>query len=149
MSLFHPSIKKVVFSDVDEIIEIIDEAFPYITFTKEKVIKKLSSPNFLLLKSVRGNIFTGFLEVEFINTSKARLNAVYVNDAFRCQGFATKLINEAIHEVKRKKVNYFFLLVKENNLVAKKLYEKVGFVFEKFHDKKLDGSVVEVWGYKK
>lgn len=149
MSLFHPSIKKVVLSDVDEIIGIIDDAFPYVTFTKKKVIKKLSNKNFLLLKSVRGNIFTGFLEVEFIDVSKARLNAIYVIDAFRCQGFAKKLIDEAIHEIRRKKISEFFLLVKEDNIIAKKLYEKSGFVFEKFHDKKLDGSIVEVWVYKK
>lgn len=149
MSLFRPSIKKIVLDDVNEIIDMIDEAFPYVSFTYEKIKEKINNKNFLLLKSTRNNIVTGFLEIEFLDNNVARLNAVYVIDAFRRQGFATKLMKEAIHEIKRKRIKKFFLLVKENNSLAKDFYKKNSFVFEKLHDKKLEDSIVEVWVYKK
>ena len=55
------------------------------------------------------------------------------------------MIKKSIHEVKRRRFHTFFLLVKKDNLIAKKLYEKEGFVFVKMHDKEIDGSKVEVW----
>ncbi len=145
MSLLHPSIQKVNEKDIPEIINIIDEAFPYVSFTKDKIKEKLNNKNFLLLKSHRNNIINGFLELEFLDKDKVRLNAVYVADAFRRQGFATKLMKEAIHEIKRRRINTIFLLVKENNVAAKELYKKRKFSFTNLHDKELDDSIVEVW----
>lgn len=145
MSLFRADVEKVTTDDVYDILEIIDYAFPYVTFTKEKLEEKIKSKNFYLIKHHQNNILTGFLELEFLEDNIARLNAIFVEEAFRGQGFANKLVKAAVHECKRRRIHKIFLLVKEKNDAAKHLYKKRKFKFIKMHDKELDDSKVEVW----
>ncbi len=133
--------------DIEDVEQFIEYFFPYTAITKEKIAEKLKLDNFFLIKHHQKNILTGFAEIEFFFDKKeARLNAVFVEEAWRGQRIATKLVKKCIHEVKRRKhIHRFFLLVKESNLAAKNLYRKCGFEFESTHDKIIDGSVVEVW----
>ncbi len=148
--MMHPQlfkISKLKEEDIPWINEVIKKEFPYTTFSKEKLSEKIDNTNFFLIKHHQKNISTGFLELEFfLEEGKARLNAIFVEEAWRGQGIAKKLLKKAIHECKRRKeIHSIFLLVKEDNFGAKKLYEKIGFVFEKIHDKEIDNSIVEVW----
>jgi ribosomal protein S18 acetylase RimI-like enzyme len=145
MSLLFPNINKVEESDIEDILSIINEAFPYVTFSKELIKEKLKNKDFFLVKLHQKNILVGFLELEFISKEIVRLNAIFISEAFRGQGFATELLKKAIHECKRKRVKKIFLLVKEENIAAKELYKKRKFNFTKFHDKELDSSKIEVW----
>ncbi len=145
MSLIFPHIDKLNETDITDVLEIVNSVFPYVTFSEDLIKEKLKSNNFFLIKYHQKNVLIGFLELEFIDNKLARLNAVFVSDAFRCRGIATKLINKAVHECRRKRIKKIFLLVKEDNLVAKNLYKKQKFVFVKLHDKELDGSIIEVW----
>lgn len=145
MSLFRADIEKVTSDDVYDILEIIDYAFPYITFTKEKLEEKIKSKNFYLIKYHQNNILTGFLELEFLEDNIARLNAIYIEEAWRGQGFANKLVKAAVHECKRIRIHKIFLLVKKENEGAKHLYKKRKFKFKEMREKELDGSKVEVW----
>jgi ribosomal protein S18 acetylase RimI-like enzyme len=140
-------ISKIEKEDVSDVEQFIEYFFPYTPITKEKIVEKLKMDNFFLIKHHQKNIITGFAEVEFFFDKKeARLNAIFVGEAWRGQRIATKLMKKCIHEVKRKKhIHRLFLLVKESNLAAKNLYRKSGFEFESIHDKIIDGCVVEVW----
>ena len=89
---------------------------------------------------------TGFSEIEFFfEKSEARLNAIYVEESWRDQGIAKRMIAKLINECKHKKINRLFLLVKVKNEDAKALYERTGFTFEKMHEKEIQGDKVEEW----
>ncbi len=143
-------LKKIKDSDIPDMLSIINTVFPYTSFSNEIIYKKIRDKNFFLIKFCHNNVFTGFAETQFFpDEKKARFNAVFVSEAWRGQGIATKLLKKSIHEVKRRKgFQEFFLLVKESNNSAKKLYSKCGFSFKKINEKKIEDSVVEVWSIK-
>jgi ribosomal protein S18 acetylase RimI-like enzyme len=140
-------ISKIEKEDVEDIEQFIEYFFPYTSITKETISEKIKKSNFFLIKHHQKNIITGFSELEvFEDKKEARLNAVFVEEAWRGQKIATKLIKKSIHEAKRRKhLHRLFLLVKESNTPAKNLYRKCGFEFEKIHDKQIEECVVEVW----
>lgn len=126
--------------------EAIREQFPYTSFTPQHIIERINDPKYLVLVAKQVNIFTGFAELEFfLEKKEARLNAIYVEEAWRDQGIAIMLIEKVINTCKHKRIQRLFLLVKKNNEAAKGLYKKTGFTFEGMHDKVIDGSEVEVW----
>ena len=137
---------KATGNDVPVLDEIIKKEFPYTTYNSEKISGKLNDDKYFIVKAHQKNIFVGFTEAEFFD-NEARLNAVYVEEAWRGQKIALHLIRKIIHECKRRRVHRIFLLVKERNFAAKCLYEKSGFVFERIYEKEIDESVVEMWHY--
>jgi len=129
--------------------EIIKREFPYTEFTPEKIISRIEDNKFVVLVAMQENIITGFSEMElFLEKKEARLNAIFIDEAWRDQGIAKMLIQKIINTCKHKKIQRLFLLVKENNEDAKALYSKTGFVFEKIHNKKIENAKVEVWAQK-
>jgi ribosomal protein S18 acetylase RimI-like enzyme len=72
---------------------------------------------------------------------------VFVEEAWKGQKIALKMLKHLIHECKRKRIHRLFLLVKEDNYPAKSLYANIGFDFERMYAKVLDGSPVELWSY--
>jgi [ribosomal protein S18]-alanine N-acetyltransferase len=137
-------VTKITKNDCSDLNEMLQAEFSYIDLSKEKILKKIDNKNFFLIKCHQKNIILGFAELEYV-AERARMNAIFVEEAFRGQGIATKLIHHLIHEAKRQRIHTIFLLVKERNFAAKELYIKNGFDFVKMHDKDLDGSKVEVW----
>lgn len=147
MKLSFFKIKKLKKEDIPQVKEWIDSFFPYTNFSNETISEKIKDENFILLKHHQKNIITGFAELQFLK-KKARLNALFVEEAWRGQGIGSKLMSKIIHHCKRKRLHKLFLLVKKSNAEAKTFYKKMGFEFEKMHDKELDGSKVEVWSMK-
>jgi ribosomal protein S18 acetylase RimI-like enzyme len=132
--------------DADWLDEQIREEFPYTEFTPKNIVERINNPKYIVIVARQENIITGFAEIElFIEDSEARLNAIFVDDAWRGQQIATELIQKAINECKHKKLQRLFLLVKENNVGAKELYKKTGFEYEGPHDKIIQGSKIEIW----
>jgi ribosomal protein S18 acetylase RimI-like enzyme len=140
-------IKSAADEDVAIIDEIIRRQFPYTKIPQERISKKIKDKNFLIFAAYQENIFMGFAEFELLG-EEARLNGIYVEEAWRGQKVATKLVKRALHECNKKHFRKVFLLVKETNEGAKKLYQKTGFRFEKMHDREIDGSKVEIWSVK-
>jgi len=135
--------------DVEWIDEIVKVEFPYIEFTKGKIAQKINDPNFNIIIARQANIQVGFCETEFFLLKKeARLNAIFVEDAWRDQGIGKALIAQTINDCKHKKIQRLFLLVKEENIDAKELYKKTKFKFVGMHDKLIDESNIEIWEQK-
>jgi len=109
----------------------------------------MNDSKYLVLVARQANILTGFAELEFfLDKKEVRLNAIYVDDAWRGQKIATKIVKRILDECGRMQYERLFLLVRESNSGAKELYEKNGFIFEKMHDKKIGGEKIEVWSQK-
>ena len=66
----------------------------------------------------------------FYNNGKADvmlIDDIQTKEEFRRKGYGTKLINKAISEAKKLKVDSVELVVNKDNKIAKRLYKKVGF----------------------
>ncbi|MEK6958715.1 MAG: GNAT family N-acetyltransferase [archaeon] len=142
-------IKKATISDAPVLQGIIKREFSYTKFSPQTIVEKLVDERFLIIKTVDKKEFVGFAELDLLNDpaklGQARLNAVYVSDKFRKKGVATKLVKKLLSLAKKKKLKKVFLLVRFDNELAKGLYLKCGFLFEKIHDKIIEGKEVEVW----
>lgn len=68
----------------------------------------------------------GYISIYYF-LDEANLQKVVVNESYRRKGIATELINHAIDYLKSQNVSKFYLEVNEKNLVAIKVYEKLGF----------------------
>ncbi len=142
-------IEKARAEDAEWIDEKIRIEFPYTEFTPKKIAERMNDPKYLVLVSHQNNILTGFAELEFfLDKKEARLNAIYVNDAWRGQKIATKIVKRILEECSKIELDRLFLLVRTSNNGAKELYEKNGFIYEKIHDKKIGGEKIEVWSQK-
>ncbi len=132
--------------DVPWLDQKISEEFPYTQFTPQKIEEKITDPKFLVLIAKQENIYTGFCEIElFLDKKEARLNGIYVEDAWRDQGIAKAMIARMLEYCKANKIERLFLLVKKTNENAKALYKTTKFTFEKIHEKEIEGTEVEVW----
>jgi predicted GNAT family acetyltransferase len=60
-------------------------------------------------------------------TGRCEINMVYTNPAYRGQGYAMKSVKRLTKKAKGK----VYLIVKKNNVSAKRCYTKAGFVFSK------------------
>ena len=72
------------------------------------------------------NELLGFINMD-IKYDKSELVYIYVKEEYRNKGIATKLLNEAITDLKQKEVINITLEVNENNQKAINFYLKNGF----------------------
>ncbi len=139
-------IKKASEKDVSWLDGVISTEFPYTGFSFFDIAHKISDSNYLVFCAFEKKKPVGFVELQFFSSdSSARLSAVFVEKKSRKKGIATKLAKKVLLECVKRKCGHVFLLVKEKNKVAKSFYKKLGFSFEKTHDKIIEESNVEVW----
>ncbi len=81
-----------------------------------------------------------------ISYDSADIMNVSVNEKYRRQSLAFKLLSELIDEGRRMGIKEFTLEVRENNAPARALYEKLGFKFEgirpNFYTKPVEGAAI-------
>lgn len=58
---------------------------------------------------------------------EAYIESLFIIKEYRNQGLATNLINKFIEEAKKLNTKYIFIENKKDNIVAKKLYDKLNF----------------------
>ncbi len=136
-------IKEVEEQDYGEVISLIRTAFPYTEFNEEKIKQRIESNKIFLFKAVEGKQLQGFIEVELLEESIARINGLTVKPKFRKKGVAKKLLQHTLNFLKKKKTERVLLLVKQGNQAAKKLYKEEGFRFIGMYHRQLDNMVVE------
>lgn len=142
-------IKKASDKEVSWLDSVISTEFPYTGFSFFDIAHKIDDSNYLVFCAFEKKKPVGFVELQFFSSdSCARLSAIFVEKKSRKKGIATKLVKKVFLECKKKKYFHVFLLVKEGNKVAKAFYKKIGFSFEKMHDKIIEDSKIEVWSLK-
>ncbi len=137
------NIKKIDESDYGEVIKLIKLEFPYVEFDEKKIRERIESNKIFLFKAVEGKKILGFVELEILEGSIARINGLTVKPESRNKGVAKALLDYAIGFLKGKKVTRILLLVKEKNAAAKKIYKETGFDFIGMYHRELDREVVE------
>jgi ribosomal protein S18 acetylase RimI-like enzyme len=137
-------IKKIINNeDADQcdklLTKLIQDENKYNVNLKDNIVIKnyfkamLRNPQNILLGEIRDNKIVGylFLKIIFDDTVKDPsylIDGLYVDDKYRQLGIGSNLIEEAIKYVQDKHIRYLEVNAMANNQIAKKLYEKYGFV---------------------
>lgn len=131
--------------DIEKLNEIIENDYPYKNFSNETLSDRIRKPGVIILKKTYNKELAGFVDFE-VKENFGLINAVSVKKSYRRKGFGKELLEKALDVLKQNNIFEAKLLVKQENAQAKKLYESIGFTFIKIHDKKIQNSLVEVWG---
>lgn len=134
----------VSLNDVPVLQKLIGQEFPYIKKPKEQLGSRIQNPFFFLFKIEQNKKLAGFCEIEVLEENKTvRLNALAILPEFRKKGLGNQLLKEILQFLKEKKFETIWLLVKRENKIARKMYEKKGFQWNRALPKKIDNAIVE------
>lgn len=107
--------------------------------TQQFLYKRFKNKQSVIFISLKDDIITGFI-VLYLSFSTAEcaeyyiLDDTYVTPSYRRQGSAHQLIDTAILYARQQKALRISLQTSSDNLAAKILYEKLGFVLDEEFD---------------
>lgn len=136
-------ISKAVFSDAKKIAELVQNEFPYVNASGQKIKSRLENPNIEIFKISEKKELAGIIDLEILPNNTGRINGLAVLEKFRGKNFGKKLLKKGISFFSGKNFDKIILLVGKDNGVAKSLYKSYGFEFSKRHFKKISGNEVE------
>lgn len=116
-------------------------------YSNTLIKESFENKNNVYLLACKNNLCLAYLNVVIV-MDECNLVKIVVDRSSRYQGIATGLLYYLFEFVKEKGVTKIYLEVRQNNVNAKKLYEKVGFrkehVRNKYYD---DGTDAEIFWY--
>lgn len=107
-------------------------------YLRGTIEKTLHDPSMLTLVAEDSGNIIGYINFSFV-LDEAELNKVVTHKDYRGRGVASALISDSIRILKEKGIITIFLEVREDNIVAQKLYEKIGFNFYYTREKYYNG----------
>lgn len=145
-------IRKAVLSDALDIYNLESECFSN-KYSLSTINQDLGNDKVTMFLKYKNNRLIGYISLyHFLD--EANLQRIAVIQSERRQGVASELIEFATQYLKSLGIKSFYLEVNENNLIAIKVYEKLGFnnistrknyygnenaiIFQKFLDLKKD-----------
>ena len=90
--------------------------------------KMLDDENIIILGYYINNIIVGYMLIRRMANNTCLLDGLYVEKEYRNKGIGKSLLTEAISRIKNMNVKYVDINVMYNNIIAKHIYEKLGFV---------------------
>ncbi len=114
-------------------------------WNEEMLLSSFSTQRFGGIIASLGNEDVGYITFD-LGIDDADIEEVFVLPKYRKQGVALALVNEVFLRLKEKGTKKIFLEVRENNILARKLYEKRG--FSKINERKkyyFDGETAVVY----
>lgn len=94
-------------------------------WSKEQFLSFLTEENHHYLVTKTSEKITGFVLLSSI-FDEAELLLIAIDKNYQSQGVGTELLTQGINFLREKQVVKLFIEVRESNLVAQKLYEKMG-----------------------
>jgi ribosomal protein S18 acetylase RimI-like enzyme len=128
--------------DFNKISKLIKSEFPYTTKNLEKIDLRTKKGNFIFVAKEK-RVFFGFIEFK-LSEFNANFLGMAVKKEFRRKGIGKKLFDFFIDFCKENEVKTISLIVKKDNVKAKKLYKSKGFIKVKELEKKIENSTIEV-----
>jgi ribosomal-protein-alanine N-acetyltransferase len=114
--------------DADEIVRIDQASFtkPWSEQTMRTAIEKVQCGEYIALVAETNTTVCGFV-IAWNVREEGEIATIAVDEPFRGQGIAQRLLEAALHEAARRGAELMFLEVRPNNVAALRLYEKCGF----------------------
>lgn len=113
-------------NDVDVILDL-EAQYEFEQYSRNNVLASLDDKNTITLLAFAGNICVGYLSA-LVVLDECNLLKIIVGSNYRKNGYAQALMQELIMILKEKSVSKIFLEVRKDNINAKNLYEKIGFI---------------------
>ena len=88
----------------------------------------LDDENIIILAYYINKIIVGYILIRKMSNNTCLLDGLYVEKEYRNKGIGKSLLKEAISRIKNMNVKYVDINVMYNNIIAKHIYEKLGFV---------------------
>ena len=104
-------------------LEILNFSSPY---SLDTIISDLKNNKVMTFVYEKLGRIVGYISIYYF-LDEANLQKIVVTESERRKGVATELINYAIQFLKKNGISKFYLEVNEHNLIAIKVYEKLGF----------------------
>jgi ribosomal-protein-alanine N-acetyltransferase len=114
--------------DSDEIVRIDQASFtyPWSEQTMRTAIEKAQCGEYITLVAETNTTVCGFV-IAWNVREEGEIATIAVDEPFRGQGIAQRLLEAALHEAARRGAELMFLEVRPDNLAALRLYEKCDF----------------------
>ena len=90
--------------------------------------KMLDDENIIILAYYINKTIVGYILIRKMANNTCLLDGLYVEEENRNKGIGKSLLTEAISRIKNMNVKYVDINVMYNNIIAKHIYEKLGFV---------------------
>lgn len=90
--------------------------------------KMLNDENIIILAYYINKIIVGYILIRRMDNNTCLLDGLYVEKEYRNKGIGKSLLTEAILRIKNMNIKYIDINVMYNNIIAKHIYEKLGFV---------------------
>ena len=90
--------------------------------------KMLDDENIIILAYYINKTIVGYILIRKMANNTCLLDGLYVEEEYRNKGIGNSLLKEAISRIKNMNVKYVDINVMYNNIIAKHIYEKLGFV---------------------
>ena len=90
--------------------------------------KMLDDENIIILAYYINKIIVGYILIRRTSNNTCLLDGLYVEKEYRNKGIGKSLLTEAISRIKNMNIKYVDINVMYNNIIAKHIYEKLGFV---------------------
>lgn len=88
----------------------------------------LNDENIIILAKYINNIIVGYILIRKMDDNTCLLDGLYVEKEYRNKGIAKSLLTEAILRIQNMNIKYIDINVMYHNIIAKHIYEKLGFV---------------------
>ena len=88
----------------------------------------LNDENIIILAYYINKIIVGYILIRRTDNNTCLLDGLYVEKEYRNKGIGKSLLKDAISRIKNMNVKYVDINVMYNNIIAKHIYEKLGFV---------------------
>ena len=88
----------------------------------------LDDENIIILAYYINKTIVGYILIRKMANNTCLLDGLYVEEEYRNKGIGKSLLTEAISRIKNMNVKYVDINVMYNNIIAKHIYEKLGFV---------------------
>ncbi|HEY0076893.1 MAG TPA: ribosomal protein S18-alanine N-acetyltransferase [Abditibacteriaceae bacterium] len=114
--------------DTDEIVRIDQTSFtkPWSEQTMRTAIEKAQCGEYIALVAETNTTVCGFV-IAWNVREEGEIATIAIDEPFRDQGIAQRLLEAALHEAARRGAEWMFLEVRPGNRTALHLYEKCGF----------------------
>lgn len=120
---------RIVDSSINDadIIYDLDGEYEFDRYSKELIKESLNNSSYINLIAYNGDIAVGYISVNSV-IDEGEVLKIVVAKEYRKLGIGSALVRDILARMKDKGVETVFLEVRSNNIPAKRLYEKNGFV---------------------
>lgn len=118
-------IEKMTLEDIEQIMEIENQSFK-VPWKINDFIETLEYENIVFLVAKDNNNVVGYCGV-YMSVDQADIANVAVSSLYRRKGIAQKLVADILSIAQRRTIKEVFLEVRQSNISAISLYEKMGF----------------------